>query len=44
MSERVAAQVLLTFGDQAETVADVPPEERAKPARYLAAESRQGRH
>jgi hypothetical protein len=35
----VTVQVLLLFGDQAEIVAaDVPPEERAEPERYPAAE------
>ncbi|GHA01344.1 hypothetical protein ACFOOM_12230 [Streptomyces echinoruber] len=35
----VTVQVLLLFGDQAEIVAaDVPPEERAQPERYPAAE------
>ncbi|MFI0576158.1 hypothetical protein [Streptomyces tendae] len=39
MSDRVAVRVLLLFGDQAEVVAaDVPPEERAAPERYPAAE------
>ncbi|WP_328439354.1 hypothetical protein OHA71_23740 [Streptomyces sp. NBC_00444] len=38
MSERVNVRVLLLFGDQAEIVADVPPEERAEPQRYPAAE------
>lgn len=38
MSERVNVKVLLLFGDQAEIVADVPPEERADPVRYPAAE------
>jgi hypothetical protein len=38
MSERVNVQVLLLVGDQAEIVADVPPEERAEPERYPAAE------
>jgi hypothetical protein len=38
MSERVNVRVLLLFGDQAEVVADVPPEERAEPVRYPAAE------
>lgn len=36
--ERITVQVLLLFGDQAEVVADVPPEERAEPDRYPAAE------
>lgn len=38
MSERVRATVLLLFGDQAEIVADAPPEERGEPERYPAAE------
>jgi hypothetical protein len=38
MPERVNVRVLLLFGDQAEIVADVPPEERAEPQRYPAAE------
>jgi len=38
MSERVSARVLLLFGDQAEIVADVPPEERGEPERYPAGE------
>jgi hypothetical protein len=38
MSTRVAVRVLLLIGDQAEIVADVPPEERAEPQRYPAAE------
>ncbi|WP_330339391.1 hypothetical protein [Streptomyces sp. NBC_00557] len=38
MSERVNVQVLLLFGDHAEVVADVPPEERGEPERYPAAE------
>ncbi|MGW4733870.1 hypothetical protein ACWEQC_32690 [Streptomyces shenzhenensis] len=33
-TERVAVRVLLTVGDQAEIVADVPPAERAAPERY----------
>jgi hypothetical protein len=37
-TERVAVRVLLIFGDQAEIVADVPPQERADPERYPAAE------
>lgn len=37
MSERVKVKVLLLFGDQAEIVADVPPEERGDPYRYPAA-------
>lgn len=37
-TERVTVRVLLLFGDQAEIVADVPPEERAEPERYPAAE------
>jgi len=37
MSERVKVRVLLLVGDQAEVVADVPPEERAEPVRYSAA-------
>lgn len=36
MSERVNVRVLLLVGDQAEIVADAPPEERAEPQRYLA--------
>ena len=36
--ERVAVRVLLLFGDQAEVVADVAPEDRAEPQRYPAAE------
>ncbi|MFF8034899.1 hypothetical protein [Streptomyces sp. NPDC016626] len=38
MSRAVAVRVLLLLGDQAEIVADVPPEERTEPARYPAAE------
>ncbi|MEV0186875.1 hypothetical protein AB0I54_48095 [Streptomyces sp. NPDC050625] len=38
MTERVSVRVLLVFGDQAEIVADVSPEERGEPARYPAAE------
>ncbi|WP_262702028.1 MULTISPECIES: hypothetical protein [Streptomyces] len=38
MDERVRVKVLLLFGDQAEIVADVPPEERTEPVRYAAAE------
>ena len=38
MSERVNVKVLLLFGDQAEVVADVSPEERADPVRYPVAE------
>ncbi|MET7475086.1 hypothetical protein ABZT17_12095 [Streptomyces sp. NPDC005648] len=38
MSERMNVRVLLLFGDQAEVVADVPPEERAEPERYPAEE------
>lgn len=38
MSERVKVQVLLLFGDLAEIVADVPPEERAEPQHYPAEE------
>jgi hypothetical protein len=38
MSERVNVKVLLLVGDQAEIVADVPPEEQAEPQRYPAAE------
>ncbi|MEV0445838.1 hypothetical protein AB0I84_12955 [Streptomyces spectabilis] len=37
MSERVSVRVLL-FGDQAEIVADVSPENRADPVRYPAAD------
>ncbi|MFF8406926.1 hypothetical protein ACF06P_35525 [Streptomyces sp. NPDC015684] len=37
-TERVTVRVLLLFGDQAEIVADVPPEERAEPERYPAAD------
>ncbi|MDG9703780.1 hypothetical protein [Streptomyces sp. DH37] len=36
--EEVRVRVLLLLGDQAEIVADVPPAERAEPARYPAAE------
>ncbi|MFJ1653498.1 hypothetical protein ACIOC2_19335 [Streptomyces sp. NPDC088337] len=36
--ERVNVLVLLLFGDQAEVVADAPPEEQAAPERYPAAE------
>lgn len=32
--EHVHVRVLLLFGDQAEIVADVPPQERAEPERY----------
>ncbi len=35
---RVPVRVLLTIGDQAEIVADVPPAERAEPERYPLAE------
>ncbi|MFI1535544.1 hypothetical protein [Streptomyces anandii] len=38
MNERVRVRILLVVGDQAEVVADVPPEERAAPERYPAAE------
>ncbi|WP_435244936.1 hypothetical protein [Streptomyces tendae] len=38
VSDRVTVRVLLLFGPQAEVVADVPPEERAAPERYPAAE------
>ncbi|MFI7014401.1 hypothetical protein [Streptomyces sp. NPDC050164] len=38
MSERVKVKVLLLIGDQAEIVADVPPEERSEPTRYPAGE------
>lgn len=38
MSRTVAVRVLLLLGDQAEIVADVPPEERAEPVRYPAAD------
>jgi hypothetical protein len=38
MSERVNVRVLLLVGDQAEIVADVPPEERDEPERYPAEE------
>jgi hypothetical protein len=38
MSERVNVRVLLLFGDQADIVADVPPEEQAEPERYPARE------
>ncbi|MBQ0825594.1 hypothetical protein [Streptomyces tagetis] len=38
MSDRVNVRVLLLYGDQAEVVADVPPEERAQPVRYPAAD------
>ncbi|MFJ2719394.1 hypothetical protein [Streptomyces sp. NPDC087437] len=37
-TERVNILAPLLFGDQAEVVADVPPEERAAPERYPAAE------
>ncbi|MEI5520679.1 hypothetical protein WB388_08695 [Streptomyces brasiliscabiei] len=37
-SQRVPVRVLLLLGDKAEIVADVPPEERAEPIRYPAAE------
>ena len=37
-TERVTVRVLLLFGDQAEVVADVPPEERGEPERYRAAD------
>ncbi|MEU5838791.1 hypothetical protein ABZ820_34720 [Streptomyces diacarni] len=37
-AERVNVRVLLLFGDEAEIVADVRPEERAEPERYPAAE------
>jgi hypothetical protein len=37
-TERVNVRVLLLFGDQAEVVADVSPEERAEPERYTAAD------
>ncbi|MET7477986.1 hypothetical protein ABZT17_26970 [Streptomyces sp. NPDC005648] len=37
-TDRVPVRVLLLIGDQAEIVADVPPEEREKPARYAADE------
>jgi hypothetical protein len=37
-TERVPVRVLLLFGDQAEIVADVPPEKRAEPERYPAAD------
>lgn len=37
MTERVPVRVLLLIGDQAEIVADVPPEERDEPQRYPAA-------
>ncbi|MER6352348.1 hypothetical protein ABT186_10980 [Streptomyces sp. NPDC001634] len=37
-TERVTVRVLLLFGDQAEIVADVPPEERGEPDRYATAE------
>ncbi|GAA3048261.1 hypothetical protein [Streptomyces glomeratus] len=37
-TERVTVRVLLLFGDQAEIVADVPPEERTEPERYPAAD------
>lgn len=36
-TERVTVRVLLLFGDQAEIVADVPPEERGESERYPAA-------
>lgn len=35
---KAAVRVLLTVGDQAEVVADVPAAERAEPVRYPAAE------
>jgi hypothetical protein len=35
---RVTVRILVTVGDQAEVVADVPAEERAEPQRYPAAE------
>jgi hypothetical protein len=38
MSERVTVRVLLLFGDQAEIVGDVAPEEQAEPVRYPAVE------
>lgn len=38
MSKRVRVKVLLLVGDQAEIVADIPPEERAQPMRYPVAE------
>ncbi|MGI5443809.1 hypothetical protein ACQEV4_42655 [Streptomyces shenzhenensis] len=37
-TDRVTVRVLLLFGGQAEIVADVPPEERAEPQRYPAAD------
>lgn len=37
-TERVTIRVLLLIGNEAEIVADVPPEERDEPARYPAAE------
>ncbi|WHX19809.1 hypothetical protein QFW82_23560 [Streptomyces malaysiensis subsp. malaysiensis] len=36
--ETVRVRVLLLFGDEAEIVADVSPEERTEPVRYPAAE------
>lgn len=36
--ETAAVRVLITFGDQADIVADVPPEEREEPVRYPAEE------
>jgi hypothetical protein len=38
MSERVTVRVVLLFGDQAEVVADVPPDEQGESERYPAAE------
>lgn len=38
MSHTAAVRVLVTVGDQAEIVADVPPAERGEPVRYPAAE------
>ncbi|MFF3911030.1 hypothetical protein ACFYZJ_34930 [Streptomyces sp. NPDC001848] len=37
-TERVTVRVLLLFGDKAEIVADVRPEERGEPERYPAAD------
>lgn len=37
-TQRVPVRVLLLLGDKAEIVADAPPEERAEPTRYPAAE------
>jgi hypothetical protein len=37
-TDRIPVRVLLLIGDDAEIVADVPPEERDEPQRYPAAE------